>query len=226
MVQEVSARSGRSRTAGGRKPSKRAGGGGISKLPKSSWANSYREKWRWDSVAWGTHCVDCPPGNCPFRVYVKDGAVVREEQAGAQSVVEPGVPDMNPMGCQKGAAWSQMLSAKERVLHPLKRAGERGEGKWQRVSWDDALTEIADGLIDALQEAGPESIMEFSSALQGGMMVTFPFGRSMGLLGSVRTDSNADIGDFNSGLFETFGQAASCGSAEDGFHSDLILIWH
>ena len=56
----------------------------------------YRQRWRWDSVAWGSHCVDCYPSNCPFRVFVRDGKVVREEQAGAFPTIELGVPDMNP----------------------------------------------------------------------------------------------------------------------------------
>src|SRR5450759_5050867 len=57
-----------------------------------------------DSVAWGSHCVDCFPGACPYRVYVRDGRVVREEVAGTMPPFEVGVPDMNPPGCQKGAA--------------------------------------------------------------------------------------------------------------------------
>ena len=43
-----------------------------------SWSETYRDKWKWDKVTWGTHCVDCYPGNCPYRVYVKDGKIVRE----------------------------------------------------------------------------------------------------------------------------------------------------
>jgi len=60
----------------------------------------YRDRWKWDKVAWGSHCVDCYPSNCPFRVFVRDGKVVREEQAGNFPVIEQGVPDMNPAGCQ------------------------------------------------------------------------------------------------------------------------------
>ena len=102
------------------------------------WEKRYRERWRWDKAVWATHCVDCYPGACPFRVYVKDGRIVAEEQSGTFPVIENGVPDMNPMGCQKGVAWSRLLHAKERVLHPLKRAGRRGEGKWTQVTWDQA----------------------------------------------------------------------------------------
>ena len=33
----------------------------------------YRSRWSWDEVRWASHCIDCYPGNCPMRVYVKDG---------------------------------------------------------------------------------------------------------------------------------------------------------
>ncbi len=38
-----------------------------------AWADAYRDKWKWDKVTWGSHAVDCDPGGCPFRVYVRDG---------------------------------------------------------------------------------------------------------------------------------------------------------
>ncbi len=48
------------------------------KEPYRTWEDLYRQQWRWDGVVWGSHCVDCYPGNCPFRVYVKGGLVLRE----------------------------------------------------------------------------------------------------------------------------------------------------
>src|SRR3972149_2356445 len=106
------------------------------------WADSYRDKWKWDKVTWGSHSVDCYPGGCSWRVDTRDGKILREEQAGVFTPVQKGVPDMNPMGCQKGACWSCTHYSQDRVTHPLKRAGKRGEGKWKRVSWDEALTDI------------------------------------------------------------------------------------
>ena len=53
-------------------------------------AQQYRERWKWDKVTWGSHSVDCYPGGCPFRVYVRDGKIVREEQAGAFPVIQKG----------------------------------------------------------------------------------------------------------------------------------------
>src|SRR3972149_99170 len=138
----------------------------------------YRQRWRWDKVTWATHCVDCYPGNCPYRVFVKDGVILAEEQAGNLPVIEDGVPDMNPMGCQKGAACSRLLHSPERVLHPLQRAGKRGEGKWKRVSWNEAMTGIADHVLDAIQEIGPEAVIDEGTPGQGGPLSTFPFSQS------------------------------------------------
>ncbi len=67
--------------------------------PYSGWEDSYRKKWTWDKVTWGTHLVDCYPGGCSFRVYTKDGIVWREEQSAVYPCIEKGVPDMNPRGC-------------------------------------------------------------------------------------------------------------------------------
>lgn len=186
----------------------------------------YRRLCEWDEVKWVTHCVNCSPGSCPFRAYIKDGRVVREEQAGTYAPVEPGVPDMNPMGCQKGAAWSQTLDSPSRLLYPSRRCGERGSGNWERISWDEALTEIADAMIDTIQESGPEAIVQAGTAAEGGLTAGFLFEKLANRIGATVTDPNGDIGDFSVGLYLTFGQATACSSFDDWFHSDLMLIWH
>jgi len=189
-----------------------------------AWEKAYRDKWKWDRVAWGTHCTDCYPANCPYRVYVRDGRIVREEPAGTFETVEAGVPDMNPAGCQKGAAWSQMLHGKDRVLHPLRRVGERGEGKWQRISWDEALSEIADAMLDAMQEAGPRSIVRLGTT-EGGMQALALAHHLFLRLGATLTDVQAEVNDLAPGLHITFGRFASTPSVDDWFHSELTLIW-
>ncbi len=191
----------------------------------AAWEERYRERWRWDRVGWGSHCVDCYPTNCPFRVYVRDGVVAREEQSGSFRTIEQGVPDMNPAGCQKGASWSQLLDGQERVLHPLKRAGERGEGKWQRISWDEALTEIAEAMLDAIQEVGPESIVRVGSPGEGGTQSIILAGAVMNRLGGTVTDIQAEINDFNPGLYITFGKFDPVASVDDWFHSELLITW-
>ncbi|KKL19023.1 hypothetical protein LCGC14_2469660, partial [marine sediment metagenome] len=133
---------------------------------------------------------------------------------------------MNPMGCQKGAAWSRLLYSPERVLHPLKRAGKRGEGKWQRVSWDQALTEIADHILDAIQEIGPEAIINEGTPGQGGLLSSFPFSRVHMLLGGLRTDVNAVINDFSPGIYLTYGKFDPANSMDDHFHAKFIMLTH
>lgn len=186
--------------------------------------NPYRERWAWDEVRWASHCIDCYPGNCPMRVYLKDGKVVREESAAVFPVYEEGVPDMNPMGCQKGVGWSRMVKGEERVLYPLKRMGERGSGRWQRISWDQAATEIADKLVDIIEKYGGESVVAPSGcnippaagAARGAFLSTF---------GGLTTDVNAEMNDFAPGYYLTFGMFDPVSSVDDWFHSELFIIW-
>ncbi len=190
-------------------------------------SNSYREMWTWDSVAWGTHCVDCYPGACPWRMYIRDGKVVREEQAGTLKPVFEGMPDANPMGCQKGASWSTTLYGEERVLYPLRRVGERGAGNWERVSWDEALKDIADHLLDAIEEAGPETIIHEMTPAEGGTMAMWPTQRLLNsLLGGVSTDVNAVINDFQPGHYITWGKFNPVGGPGSQWSTKLRIIWH
>jgi DMSO reductase family type II enzyme molybdopterin subunit len=193
----------------------------ASKQP-GTWAERYRDKWKWDKVTWGSHAVDCYPGGCPFRVYVRDGKIMREEQSGTLPVIQQGVPDMNPMGCQKGTCWAYTHYGPERVTHPLKRAGERGEGKWQEVSWDEALTDIADAMLDAVQDQGAESIITLTTPEVG----AFPSRAFAGSLGSPLTDGAAEFQDFSPGYYITWGKFNPVSSMDDWFLAELTLIWH
>jgi DMSO reductase family type II enzyme molybdopterin subunit len=189
-----------------------------------AWADAYRAKWKWDRVAWGSHCVDCYPSNCPYRVFVRDGRVVREEPAATFTTVEPGVPDMNPAGCQKGAAWSRMINGKDRVTYPMRRAGERGEGRWTRVTWDEATTEIADAMLDAIAESGPRTILRPGTTEGGGQAMALTNNVFL-RLGATVSDLLAEVGDMELGMYITFGRIGMCSSHDDWFHSELVLIW-
>jgi anaerobic selenocysteine-containing dehydrogenase len=185
----------------------------------------YRERIHqdWDRVSFGTHCVNCVPADCLFYVFVKDGKVVREETAGVIEPVEEGVPDMNPLLCQRGLAWSRELYAPDRIRFPLRRAGERGEGRWERISWEEALAETADAILDAIEEIGPQSVvMEMSPELAA----STPGSRFMGALGGTSLDVDATINDFVSGLQLTFGKFSFSPSIDDSFHSEFSLVFH
>ena len=174
-------------------------------------------------MGWGTHCVDCYPGNCPFRVYSGGGKVLREEPAATFGTVEEGVPDFNPMGCNKGACWSQQLYQADRLLHPMRRVGERGSGQWEQISWDDAFSQIADAMLDAIQAGGPESIVREGTPEVAAVM---PTDRFFNTFGGRTLDLHPSFNDFSIGLHETFGKWNPASSADDWFHSEFTLIWH
>ena len=186
------------------------------------WADSYRNRWKWDKVTWGSHAVDCYPGGCPFRVYTRDGKIVREEQAGVLPLIDKSTPDMNPMGCQKGASWCTLHYSQDRVTKPLKRAGERGEGKWEEVSWDEALSDICDAMLDAVEDQGAESIIVPFTPEPGAA----PARAAAGAIGAFTTDGNAEFQDFSPGYHITWGKFNPVSSMDDWFLAELTLIWH
>lgn len=186
--------------------------------------DTYRDRWRWDSVAKGTHLLNCwYQRSCAYNVYVKDGAVVYEEPAAIYPPTNSSVPDFNPRGCQKGACYSLNMSAEPRVTHPLKRAGERGAGKWQQVTWDEALADIADHIVDALERDAPEAIVFDGNA--AGVASWVAVNRFANLIGAMVLDLNTEVGDEQQGAAVTFGIPVASRSADDYFNSDLIFIW-
>ncbi len=184
----------------------------------------YKDRWAWDKVTFGTHCLNCL-ATCSYRVYSAGGKVLFEEPSALFEQVDPNVPDMNPMACQKGSAWSCQLDGPDRLKYPLRRAGERGEGKWERISWEDALDEIAEAVVEAIDMEGPESVV-FEETVEGGLLTQAPYLRFAGLIGAVTLDANGLINDFPAGHHITFGKFSCASSQDDTFNGELLLIWH
>ncbi len=69
--------------------------------------------------------------------------------------------------CVKGSASLEYLYHPDRLKYPLKRGGNRGEGKWQRISWDEALDIIAEALVKAKDNYGAESVIAIRGAAKG-----------------------------------------------------------
>ncbi len=192
----------------------------------TDWHDIYRQQWKWDKVARTTHFVNCwYQAHCAWNVYVKDGIVWREEQVGDYPQTHAGVPDFNPRGCQKGACYSHRMYDASRLKYPLKRAGERGQAKWVRLSWDQALTEIADKMLDAMSQEGADRVVWNLGPLL--TMGTLAAGvcRLGYLMGNVLIDQNTEIGDGHHGAAVTFGKIIAERSADDYFNSEVILIW-
>jgi nitrate reductase alpha subunit len=90
---------------------------------------------------------------------------------------------------------------------------------------DKALTEIADHMIDAIQEQGPESIIRIGEPAEGGTQSLVYGSQIVGQLGGTITDVQAEINDFSPGIYITFGKFDPAASCDDWFHTDLMLCW-
>jgi anaerobic selenocysteine-containing dehydrogenase len=97
---------------------------------------------------------DCPD-TCAWQVTVVDG--VATKLAG-----DPDHPVTRGGLCAKVNPYLERVYSPERVLHPLRRVGAKGEGCFARVSWDEALDDIAARLRAVMAEGGPEAILPFS----------------------------------------------------------------
>jgi len=91
--------------------------------------------------------------NCPVWVTVKDGRAVKVEGDPAF-----GAPNFGKV-CVRAEQSPQWVYSPTRVRYPMKRAGKRGEGKWERISWDQACEEIAEKTHKLIEKYGGETIV-------------------------------------------------------------------
>ncbi|MBW2419831.1 MAG: molybdopterin-dependent oxidoreductase [Deltaproteobacteria bacterium] len=195
-------------------------------LAYGDWSDLYRERWQWDRVAKSSHNRANCFSACSWNLFVKEGVVWREEQHAVYDASREGLPDFNPRGCQKGACHSDLEQSEARIRYPLRRVGERGEGKWKRISWDEAYDAVADACIDAALEAGSETIVhdhgttniDYGPDALSEMRWTLAMGTTL-------IDSWAGVGDMPNGVVQTQGIFMADGTADDWFLSDYIVVW-
>jgi anaerobic selenocysteine-containing dehydrogenase len=100
-----------------------------------------------------TVCFNCEAA-CGLVAFVeKDTQRIRRFEG------NPEHPGSRGRNCAKGPATLNQVTDPERIRYPLRRAGERGEGKWERVSWNEALDDLAARIRQALLEERPNEIM-------------------------------------------------------------------
>lgn len=104
---------------------------------------------REEQVFVGSCRSNCHCG-CPIDVHVRDGVIVR---TAAHEMPDPRFSRI----CSKGLTNLYRTYSQQRVQHPLKRAGERGEDKWEQISWDQAIDEIATKIKQVQKESGKSS---------------------------------------------------------------------
>lgn len=95
--------------------------------------------------------LDCQD-TCSWIAHVEDGRVVRVEGAKDHPITRGAL-------CAKVNDYQERTYAPDRILHPLRRVGPKGEGAFERISWDAALDLIADHLQMVIATDGPEAIL-------------------------------------------------------------------
>src|ERR1051326_2339167 len=106
--------------------------------------------------------LDCPDC-CSMLVQVEHGRATRLRG-------DPNHPVTQGFLCGKVAKYLEREYSPERLLYPQKRVGAKGEGRFERITWDDALDTIARRLQTTAEEFGAEAILPYSYAGTMGML--------------------------------------------------------
>jgi len=127
--------------------------------------------------------------------------------------------------CAKVARYLERQYSPDRLMHPMKRAGSKGEGRFERISWDEALDLIATRLQAISREHGPEAIVPYSYAGTMGFLNNASMDRRFfHRLGASRLDRNICSSAGGLALVRTLGY--KYGTEPEQFrHSKLILAW-
>lgn len=120
-----------------------------------------------EKVVWGACSVNCG-SRCALRMHVKDNEVtwVETDNTGSDEYGNHQV-----RACLRGRSIRRRINHPDRLNYPMKRVGKRGEGKFERISWDEALDTIASSLKKTVKQYGNEAVyIQYSSGIVGGNM--------------------------------------------------------
>lgn len=128
-----------------------------------------------DTIAWSQCNVNCA-GNCAFQWHSQDGKITYMESDNT------GDTDLQARACLRGRSMRRWINSPDRLQYPMKRVGKRGEGKFEQISWDEAIDIIAEKLKYTIDTYGNEAIHIIYAT---GMYATTgnPSARLMNLLG-------------------------------------------
>ena len=168
-----------------------------------------------------TSTFDCG-GRCPIKLHVKDNKILRIEGDDIEDT------DTQLRTCLRCRAYRQYVHHPERLMHPLKKVGEKGEGKFERISWDEALDTLAGKLKSVKEKHGNSSILlatggAYLAGLHNG---GFAAARLLAQFGGYTTH----YGNISSegavwASLTQYGSVMVGNSREDMLNSKLIILW-
>jgi anaerobic selenocysteine-containing dehydrogenase len=160
---------------------------------------------------------DCPD-TCGVLTEVRDGRAV-------QFVGDPDNPITRGSLCAKVRPYLDHVYHPDRLLYPLRRIGPKGGGQWQRISWQEALDEIATRWRDIIRESGPEAILPYSySGTLGLVQMVVASGRFWNRLGASQLQRSICGAAAETAVEATLGKRWSSAYSEV-VHSKLVILW-
>lgn len=166
-------------------------------------------------------------GDVIVRLSTDDGRYQKDGHFGKDTFEEPQL-----RACLRGRSYRQRIYSAERLLYPMLRVGERGEGKFKRVSWDEALNFVAEKMLYLRSTYGPTALLDQSYAgaswgvLHKSDQIEGLQGRFLGMFGC-RTNSWS-VPSYEGTAWSsrtTFGTIED-GNEDDAYaHSKLIIMW-
>ena len=166
-------------------------------------------------------------GDVIVRLSTDDGRYQKDGEFGKDTFEEPQL-----RACLRGRSYRARLYSQERLLYPMIRTGARGEGKFKRASWNEALDHVAGKMLELKEKYGPTALLDQSYAgasygvLHKSDQVEGLLGRFLGMFGC-RT-SSWSIPSYEGTKFSsriTYGTIQD-GNEDDAFaHSKLIIMW-
>ncbi|MFS7362029.1 DMSO/selenate family reductase complex A subunit [Rahnella inusitata] len=167
---------------------------------------------------------DCG-GKCDIRAHVQDGAVIQITTR-PDAELDSQMPVMR--ACVRGRSYRKFVYHPDRLKYPMKRVGKRGEGKFVRISWDEATTLIAENLQRITQKYGPSSrYVHVGTAVSGGTFSGDTMARRLLNLtgGHLGYYHSVSMGNTAAATPYTYGTAASGNSLDTLVDTPLVILW-
>ncbi|ELY4525409.1 dimethylsulfoxide reductase subunit A [Cronobacter sakazakii] len=183
-----------------------------------------------ERVVWSACTVNCG-SRCPLRMHVVNGEIRYVETDNTGGDDYDGLHQVR--ACLRGRSMRRRVYNPDRLKYPMKRVGKRGEGKFVRISWDEALDTIAQGMKRIISDYGNEAIyLNYGTGTLGGTMTrSWPPGKTLlarlmnccgGYLNHYGDYSSAQIA---AGLSYTYGGWADGNSPSDIENSKLVVLF-
>ncbi|GIV88235.1 MAG: hypothetical protein KatS3mg055_0753 [Chloroflexus sp.] len=164
----------------------------------------------------------CCPHDCP------DTCATITEVHNGRAVAfyaDPDHPITQGWLCAKVRPYLERVYSPDRLFYPLRRIGPKGSGRWERVSWDEAIATIADRWQAIIAEYGAAAILPYSySGTLGLLQTAIVDARLWNRMGASGLDRTICCAAAHAAVYATLGARRSP-DYDDLLHSRLIIIW-